>query len=340
MLRASLRSIVCVVGLLMCSSSLSEDSSRALGLPQKILSDQLYLVELGQALFFDKNLSGDGSTSCASCHQPELGFADRRRFSQGQRGALGRRNSPTIVNAGYLRVFGWEANAHSLEEIIRKALLDPTEMGSSPSRSKDSLKRLGGVSKQDPIVHVVQALAAFTRVIVMADSKADRFLFANEPTAMNDTEINGLELFFGKAHCSVCHTIRHTKSHPFGGNSGLFTDQRLHNLGLVVANGDATNKWPLVSDFRTPTLRNIALTSPYMHDGRFKTLEEVIDFYDQGGGDGPGKDPIMRALSLTADEKMELVEFLRALTGRCGVSKILREYCTGQTVDMKEATHD
>jgi cytochrome c peroxidase len=298
-------------------------------------------ARLGESLFFEPSLSSDGNVSCATCHQVATGFADRRALSVGVTAAVGRRNAPTLLNAGVLEVLGWDGRANSLETVILEAMTSPEEMAVSDAAARATLTQMNIKLSSNPLGQVASAIAEFVRQLNMGASPADQFLFSADDSGLGDSAITGFNLFFGKAHCSICHTVRHPRSHPFGGRSALYTDQRFHNLGMGdtpaaqsvpshpnvdLGRADVTGEASHSRQFRTPTLRNVALTAPYMHDGRFQTLDEVVDFYSDGGGPDPGKDPMLRPLKLTTQEKQSLVAFLESLTGDCSVGA-LKKYC-------------
>jgi cytochrome c peroxidase len=338
----TLSSALVLVGLMAWSDPVAQGVAANLGLPPLPAPAQPELGRLGQDLFFDAGLSADRTISCASCHLPSAGFADPRPVSIGVQGRHGRRNAPTVLNAGFLEVIGWDGRAFSLDAIIEQALRDDSEMAASTVAVESVLKRHGVSARHgDAVAYAARALAAFVRELSMGESPVDRYLFQGDETALDEEAQRGLKLFFGKAHCSVCHSVRHRNSHPFGGNNALFTDQRFHNLGLLSGSRSENPLRTLGPDrgraeitgaendagrFRTPGLRNVALTAPYMHDGRFATLAEVIAFYAEGGGRGGGKDLVLRPLPLDARERSDLVRFLEALTGRCDHGTA-RPYC-------------
>ncbi|ASQ02366.1 c-type cytochrome [Sinorhizobium meliloti] len=324
---------------------LAVEFNKVLGLPPtQVVAGNQYLVDLGRDLFFDARLSSDASVSCSTCHSPEQGFADIKRFSLGVGRTPGLRNSPTVLNASLLSKFGWAGQERSLEGIITSALLNSSEMNSDEVTASRALLRLGATPGAHPIADAAKALSAFIGQLISGKSKVDRFLFAGDSAALNETEKRGLDLFFGRAQCSVCHTVRHERSHPFGGTTALFTDQRLHNLGTADMSQSNIPPPQTASDnvdltagnFRTPSLRNVGLTPPYMHDGRFDTLSQVIDFYANGGGEGMGKDRILRPLALTSRDRRALVSFLEALNGDCSNLDSLHLYCAARTVGIRE----
>lgn len=277
-------------------------------------------VELGRMLFFDKRLSADNTVACATCHAPEKAFTDGKPTSIGIRGQLVPRNSPTVINRVFSQAQFWDGRAPSLEEQAKAPVVSPIEMG-MPSHEAmvQKISQLQGYKPlfekafgTDKITadHVAQAIASFERTIVSGNSAFDRYEAGGDKNALSESAKRGLELFRTKARCSICHS---------GFN---FTDELYHNLGVGMdkPNPDlgrynVTKQEKDKGAFKTPTLREITKTAPYMHDGSLKTLEEVIDWYDRGGHKNPWLDPEIKPLNLTVQEKKDLIEFLKSLEG-------------------------
>lgn len=275
-------------------------------------------VELGRKLFFDGRLSDDGSVACASCHRPDRGFASADVRAVGIGGKIGPRNAPSLLNRAYGKSMFWDGRAATLEEQSLKPIASKLELGSN---IKDVLKRLNadaGYVKQFKTAfgesgdinagNLAKALASFQRTLLLGDSPIDRFR-GGDPSALTDDERQGLWLFESKARCWKCHS----------GND--FTDESFHNTGVSwggepadLGRFVATGKVPDVGKFKTPTLRGVALTGPYMHDGSIKTLKAVVEFYNKGGKKNPNADPLMRPLGLSTKEQSQLVAFLQALS--------------------------
>ena len=263
-------------------------------------------VELGKRLFFDTRLSEDGWISCASCHDPEHGFSDPRRVSIGMLGQRGKRHSPTLLGRGFGHSQFWDGRAASLEEQVLQPILNPEEMGMTTMETV--LQRLHqdrayrGLTQET----LADALAGFVRTIRSKDSHFDLFL-SGWPVMMSDLELQGLRLFQNKAQCYLCHSGKQ------------FTDESFHNTGIAWREGAlqdegraaVTGKRYHRGAFKTPTLRDIALRGPYMHDGSLLTLEDVIDFYDRGGNKNPYLDENIVPLHLSPAEKKALLAFLR-----------------------------
>ena len=284
-------------------------------------------IALGRRLFYDNRMSKDNTVSCASCHNPKLGFADGLQISRGVRGMTGVRNAPAIVNAAYLPLQFWDGRAVSLEQQAASPIMDPVEMNQTHEVSLSKLSRDEEYSelfqqafgtKTITLGRVENALASFERTILSGDSAFDRYEFAGDKTALPPAQVRGLEIFKDtkRGNCAVCHTI--------GSSYALFTDNKFHNLGEGV--GDDGNlkdegrfhQTKVEGDhgaFKTPSLRNVANTSPYMHDGHLKTLKDVVDFYAGGGNSNPFLDKEIRAIQLSGPERSDLVEFLNSLTG-------------------------
>ena len=271
-------------------------------------------VALGERIFFDPNLSRDSTISCASCHLPELAFADPEPISIGIDGRLGLRNSMSLVNVGYQSLFFWDGGALTLENQVFAPLQDPNEMD---AELDDILRRLNADESyaQDfdeafeleaNLQTLTQAIAAFQRTIRSGGAPYDRYLEGDED-ALNESEKRGLALFEGKANCSTCHS------------GFLLTNKAFENNGLLVAPADSGRaRITLQADdygkFRVPSLRNVALTAPYMHDGRIASLADVVAHYNHGGVDTRNRNEVIVPLKLSDQEQSDLVAFLNSLT--------------------------
>lgn len=278
----------------------------------------LQKVDLGRQLYFDTRLSKNNSVSCAFCHNPGTGFADARQFSIGAFGTAGGRQAPTVYNTGFIPLQFWDGRAGSLEEQAIGPIHNPIEMAETHETVVPKIAKIPGYRKQFQLIfgggaslqHIAEAIAAFERTIVSQNSPFDKYVLGDSK-AMDEAAVRGMALFKGKARCVLCH------------NGPNFTDNQFHNLGVPQAG-------PLKEDlgrfmvsrqerdkgaFKTPTLRSIVETAPYMHDGVFKTLEEVVDFKNAGGGANPNLSPLMKPLNLTGEEKADLIAFMKALTG-------------------------
>jgi len=251
-------------------------------------------IALGRKLFFDKRLSRDGTLACVSCHDPKLAFSEGRKVARGIGGAEGTRSAPAIINRGYGKTFFWDGRAKSLEQQALEPILNPKELGMTAAE----VERRTGLK----IADVTAALASYVRTIRSGDSRFDRYVSGNQ-RALNDLEKAGLAIFRGKARCSTCHA---------GPN---FTDENFHNTGIAWRDGQLADQGAGEGKFKVPTLREVARTAPYMHDGSLATLEDVMDYYDRGGNPNPGLDEDLRPLHLDAGEKQALVAFLRSLSG-------------------------
>ncbi len=311
-------------------------------------------IELGRQLYFDRRLSKNGEVSCGDCHHPEFGFAKNTTFGVGVAGQTGNRNSPVAYNRILSGAQFWDGRAASLEEQAKGPIANPIEMASSHEAVVKMLNEKGGYriqfesifGRKPNIDDVAKAIASFERILVtgmspydaneplrriqeaFADELDDLETFRKEQPAqyakyveakelaskmpLSESAKRGRELFFtARANCAACHV---------GAN---FTDEKYHNLGVGMAaekpdiGREAVTKNP--SDrgaFKTPTVRNVALTAPYMHDGSQKTLEEVVDWYAKGGHPNPTLSDKVRKIDLSAQEKKDLVEFMKSLTGK------------------------
>jgi cytochrome c peroxidase len=260
-------------------------------------------IALGRRLFFDPRLSRDGSLSCATCHDPGRAFADGRPVARGIDASAGVRNTPALINRGYGRVFFWDGRAQSLERQALQPITSAKELGLTIAELE---RRTGRAA-----VEVAGALASYVRTIRSGDSRFDRYA-AGQRNALTALEKSGLVIFRGRGGCAPCHV------------GPSFTDEQFHNTGVAWRNGRLLDQGRFAVSgldrdrgaFKTPTLREIARTAPYMHDGSLATLEDVIDFYSDGGRRNPFIDPEMRPRDFTAEEKRALAAFLRTLTGR------------------------
>lgn len=270
-------------------------------------------IELGKLLFFDPRLSVDNSVSCATCHNPKFGWSNGEAVATGVRGQKGGRSAPTIINSAYQAFQFWDGRALHLEGQALGPIQNPIEMDLKLEELVAKLNKIDGYRTRFQKVFgtdvtsdgIAKALASFERTILCGDAPYDRFK-AGDEKALSPAAQRGMKVFFNKGHCSSCHS---------GHN---FTDGAFHNLGVGIHGKDAdvgrfseTKQDGDRGSFKTPTLREIARSAPYMHDGSLKTLEEVVDYYDKGGTTNPQLDEEIFALTLTAQEKADLVTFLK-----------------------------
>lgn len=281
-------------------------------------------ADLGRHLFFDRRLSRDQTISCASCHQPSRSWADRSRYSSGLNGQLGSRNAPALVNRIFSIEQFWDGRASSLEAQAAIPMASAREMGESHRAIVAKVAQVPGYRKlfkaaygddRVDLARITGAIASFERTIIVYDSPWHRHE-AGVRGALSESARRGLELFKdnNRGRCSVCHS---------GPN---FTDEKYHNTGVGTGPGAAEDSGRFEATgveadrgrFRTPTLMNVSLSAPYMHDGSLRTLEDVVEFYDRGGVEKPRwpLDPEMKKLNLSPADKKDLVAFLEALTGR------------------------
>ncbi len=287
-------------------------------------------VELGRHLFYDTKLSSDGRMSCASCHLQNLNFTDGTAKSLGVTNQLGKRSAMSLLNIGYAnRGLFWDGRVRTLEEQALIPVEDPVELHENWDNVVEKLKKdknyprmfreAFGITHRDSInkFWAARALAQFQRAMVSGNAKFDRVVYLNQED-FTESEARGYDMYFDispnmpDAECAHCH------------NSPLFTSNQYFNNGITeVASledfpdkglGAITGSRFDNGKFRAPSLRNIALTAPYMHDGRFKTLEEVIDHYNSGGHRIENTDPLIRVLGLTEQQKKDILNFLHTLT--------------------------
>lgn len=272
-------------------------------------------VELGKRLFHDPSLSRTRDVACASCHEQAHAFADPRRFSAGVDGQLGVRNAPPLFNLAWNTSFFWDGGAPTLEHQVAGPIKNPLEMD---MRLDEVVERLAGdatyveqfeaaFDRGPDQEGVTKAIASFLRTMVSGDSRNDRFE-RGDPTALTAIEQRGRDLFYSeRAECFHCHVGFNLTNNGFHNNGTRADDP---DLGREAITERASDR----GKFKVPSLRNVAVTAPYMHDGSLATLEEVIEHYSKGGEGHPNTDPTIHPLRLSAEEKVELAAFLRALT--------------------------
>lgn len=266
-------------------------------------------ILLGKQLYFDGRLSADNKVACVTCHDPAKGFSNGEQFATGVEGKKGGRNSPTVINSAYQKYQFWDGRAKSLEDQALGPIQNPIEMNMPLDEVVAKLNNIPGYKEQFQKVFgtdvtsegIAKAIAAYERTVLSHDAPYDRFK-AGDKTAMSEAAQRGMKLFFNKANCSACHA---------GPN---FTDNTFHNIGVPGADEGRTVISKALGDkgaFKTPTLREIARTAPYMHDGCYKTLEEVIAHYAKGGTAHPQLDEELYPLKLTPEETSDLITFLK-----------------------------
>ncbi len=284
-------------------------------------------IALGRELFYEKKLSLDNTLACASCHNPLLTFTDGQRHSTGVGGRIGVRNAPTLVNAAYVQDQFWDGRAHSLEEQAGGPMENPIEMNQAHEVTVSKLQADPKYRAQFEktfgpgrvtLGKVTTALASFERTLISGNSPFDQYEFGGNKSALTAAAVRGLAIFrdVKRGNCVACHTI--------SPNYALFTDGKFHNLGVGVNDeGELTDlgrytETKIEADkgaFKTPTLRNVAKTAPYMHDGSLKTLKDVVDFYAGGGNSNPYLDKEIKVIHLSGQDRADLVEFLKCLNG-------------------------
>ena len=285
-------------------------------------------VELGQHLFFDPILSIDSTMSCASCHFPESSFTDNKAVSTGVDGIAGTKSAMSLINVGYYYTgLFWDGRVGTLEEQALLPVEDPIELHNNwPGLMKtlqehdsypEMFRLAFGIENTNEMTKemAAKALAQYQRVIISGNSKFDQTLPEDAQIAPTDEELEGFDIFFGRdgvdAHCGHCHTAPLFTSNAFANNGITEVDSvsDFPDLGYGKVTGNPLDN----GKFRIPTLRNVSMTGPYMHDGRFETLEEVIEHYDSGGVFSPNKDPFIIPLGLTDEQKENLLLFILSL---------------------------
>lgn len=312
------------------------------------------VIALGEKLFFDGRLSADGSVACATCHDPSRAFTDGRPVSIGIHGRAGQRNAPTLLNALFNKTQFWDGRVDTLEQQAALPLTNPSEMGQPSSDAAvaaiagiEEYRQAFAKAFNRPVNEpdLLVAIASYERTLVSFDSAFDRFI-AGDKNAIGDSAKRGWALFNTQARCNKCHALSETKP-----DVTTFTDNKFHNIGIgiirhhvvplarradrelaagrledvdhaaissdlsVLGRFLVTHKQRDTASFKTPDLRNIAVTAPYFHDGSQETLWDVIDHYNKGDGlHNPWIDEDIGPLALTEPEIDDLVEFLASLT--------------------------
>ncbi len=275
--------------------------------------------DLGKLLFFDPRLSGDNSISCASCHHPDKGWGDGLPRAIGFGGKELGRHSPTVINSGYFEVQMWDGRAPSLEAQAKGPIQASVEMNQKVDELIGELNAIPEYQEMFSKVfgesgitldNIAAAIATFERSVVSKNSAYDQYM-QGDKNAMSPAAVNGMQLFFGKAKCSICH------------NGPALTDSGFHNIGLKQ-HGPLTEdlgRFNISKDdfdkgaFKTPGLRSVSQTAPYMHDGSEATLKGVVEFYNRGGDVAENRTSLITPLELSEQEVLKLVEFLKALDG-------------------------
>jgi cytochrome c peroxidase len=297
-------------------------------------------VRLGRRLFYDTRLSGNGTYACASCHQQKLAFTDGRPRALGSTGQAHARSSMSLTNVAFNASYGWaDPKTRTLEAQMAVPMFNehPIEMGIKGNQTAivaklaadpAELQLFGDAFPGQPITleTIVKAIASFERTIISADSPLDRYLYRDDRTALSPEARRGMALFFSdRLNCANCHT-GFNLSGPTLHDGSENTVPVFHNTGLYNLDGhgaypaidrglfDTTRAAADMGRFRAPTLRNIAVTAPYMHDGSIPSLEEVIGHYASGGVDSPVKSPRLKAFQITNAETQDLIAFLNSLT--------------------------
>jgi cytochrome c peroxidase len=273
-------------------------------------------AELGRKLFFDKRLSINETISCATCHVPEFAFTDRKAVSEGVFGRFTERNSPTLLNAGYLPVVMFDAHLTSLEMQVIVPIQEHVEMD---MKMGDLINRLRNIEEYqsaarkifnrdfDPFV-LTRSISAFQRTLISNNSRFDQFYYGKQKNKLTKSEQRGWKLFSEQLYCTKCHSLPHFTTFQ-AENNGLYADYGL-DQGRFRIFHDSLD----IGKFKVPTLRNIELTFPYMHDGHLKSLDAVVEHYAKGGAKHWNQSEIVQPFEISNQDKEDLKSFLRSLT--------------------------
>ena len=300
-------------------------------------------VALGRSLFFDPILSEDNSVACASCHHPRHGMAAPEALAIGIHGRLGPRNAPSLLNRVYGTQFFWDGRAVSLEEQALKPIANPKELGSSVAAAIKRLSDNASYVEQFQQAfatdaaeavnekNLAKALASFQRALLLGDSPIDQFQAGNA-SALSDAERQGLWLYESRGQCWRCHSGNNFTEDSFR-NTGVGWGKLPADPGRFKITGQEAD----LGKFKTPTLRGVMLTAPYMHDGSVKTLRDVVQFYNRGGVKNPNLDPIIQPLNLSVTDVDHLVAFLKALSRTSDPKSVLPDVTTEREPPIKPA---
>lgn len=273
-------------------------------------------IDLGRKLFFDKRLSRDESVSCASCHLPEYAFTDRMRKSTGVGGAKTERNAPSVLNAAWLTSVMFDAHLETLEKQVTVPIQEPVEMDLSIGDLLARLKKDKEYQKAAREIYgrdfdawvLTRSIAAFQRSLISDNSRFDQYYYGGVEEALSKAEVRGWKIFSEKLYCTKCHA------------PPLFTNYEALNNGLYENYGKDEGRFRIHHDsldigkFKVPSLRNVELTFPYMHDGSLWELEEVIEHYSRGGAGHWNQDTRIQPFTLSNSEKRDLLKFFNTLT--------------------------
>lgn len=275
-------------------------------------------IDLGKKLFFDPVLSRDSTVSCGSCHHPELYFTDGLALSLGIDSNHALRNAPSLINVAYQPYMFWDGGVPTMEQQVLAPISNPLEMDFDVNAVVERLKKQPdyiamfekAYSQEPTVFALTRAIANYERTLFSGRSAFDEYQYYGNTTALSASALNGKNIFFGeKGECFHCH------------NEYNFTDNSFKNNGLYLEYSDSgrariTLQPGDVGKFKVPSLRNVAMTAPYMHDGSLGTLSAVIDHYNSGGKPHPNKSGLIKPLNLTEEEKQDLLNFLLSLTDK------------------------
>ena len=271
-------------------------------------------IELGRKLFFDNRLSRDNSISCSSCHLPEFAFTDRKKVSEGVAGGMTERNSPSILNSVFLKKVMFDAHLETLEMQAIVPIQEHVEMN---MKMRDVIEKLKGdpyYSKKAKEIFnrefdawvLTRSIAAFERSLISMNSKFDQF--QRNELKLNESELNGWKLFSEKLYCTSCHPAPHFTTYK-AENNGLYADYCADNGRFRILHDSMD-----IGEFKVPSLRNIELTYPYMHNGSYGSIEVILEHYSKGGAGHWNQSSIIQPFKISSKEKMDLVNFLKTLT--------------------------
>jgi len=275
------------------------------------------IADLGEALFFDKQLSLDNTVSCATCHIPKLAFTDGKKLSQGVNGRMAFRNAPSLLNVAYQHTLMADGQVPTIEMQALVPLRDTAEMANDIAKLLEKLNKIDHYRKLaltlfnrkfDAFV-LTRSLGAYQRTLISDNSPFDRYYYKKEENAISQKAKYGWEIFSKELYCTKCHAAPYFTSFKVE-NNGLYADySTIEDKGRHRVSGDSTK----IGSFKTPSLRNINLTAPYMHDGSFKNLDEVLTFYSKGGNKHPNQHKVIKPFYLTTEKRQAIKAFFESL---------------------------
>jgi len=309
-----------ILGLFLCLFIKCGSNEKSILGPVPFPEDNKYdkgIAELGKVLFFDKRLSLDNTVACATCHNPELAFTDGKKISHGVNGRKALRNAPSLLNVAFQHTLMADGQVPTIEMQALVPLLDTSEMANEIAKLLEKLNKIDNYRESaltlfnrnfDAFV-LTRSLAAFQRTLLSDNSPFDRYYYKKEENAISSKAKFGWKIFSKELYCTKCHAAPFFTSFKVD-NNGLYADYSpMVDKGRYRINGDSTK----IGSFKIPSLRNITVTAPYMHDGSFENLDQVLTFYSNGGNKNPYQNKVIKPFYLTVEKRAALKAFFECL---------------------------